>query len=342
MSSSRISAPLPVEWTRGPAADLFSSYVAASALSAAHQLGLLDELSSKGETPFRGRSDQQLDENVVRTIHRALHWAQVVEIKEDDLVVPGARFEEAYAARGYFYWLVKGCGELFSTAPDVAHEDQRSGDFYHRDMRAVAIGSRLIGEEEVEKLFDAVLADLDLGKVADLGCGSGQRLIRIAGNHTGVHGVGVDISGAAVQLAAESVGEAGLADRITVLKGDALALEPLPEFADVDTITCVFMGHDFWPYESCVRTLRGLRTAFPAAERLFICDVVRTTELPGPDTTIFTLGFEAIHALMGDYLPTYDQWQEAFTESGWNCTAVHPTTTPPNGYLFELVPATAE
>jgi phenylpyruvate C(3)-methyltransferase len=340
--SSKTSAPPIAEWTRGPAADLFSSYVAASALSSAYQLGLLDELSAEGRVPLHGHSDQRLDENVLRTIYRALHWAQVVEIKDNDLVVPGVRFEEAYAARGYFYWLVKGCGELFSTAPDVTHEDRRTGDFYHRDMRAVAVGSRLIGEEEVEKRFDAVLAGLRLEKVADLGCGSGQRLIRIAGNHPDVRGVGVDISSVAVQLATESVSEAGLSDRITVLKGDALALEPLPDFADVDTITCVFMGHDFWPYESCVDTLRGLRTAFPAAKRLFICDVVRTTELPGLDTTIFTLGFEAIHALMGDYLPTYDQWQEAFTESGWECRAVQPTTAPPHGYLFELVLPPAE
>ncbi|GGS53333.1 methyltransferase domain-containing protein [Streptomyces parvus] len=340
MSSSHAGALSPSDWTRGPVADLFSSYVASSAMSTACQLGLLDRLAEKGEARLRDSAEDRLDVNVVRNVYRALHWAQIVQVKDNDLVIPGPRFEEAYAARGYFYWLVKGCGELFSLAPDVAREDQRVGDFYHRDMRAVAIGSRLIGEEEVERLFDTVLADLPVKKVADLGCGSGQRLIRIAGNHPGVNGVGVDLSTAVVQLATESVQEAGLADRIAVLQGNALELEPLPEFADVDTITCVFMGHDFWPYESCVNTLRRLRTAFPAVERLFICDVVRTSELPGPDTTIFTLGFESVHALMGDYLPTYVQWQEAFVESGWKRAAVHQMTTPPNGYFFELVPVT--
>ncbi|GGT49785.1 hypothetical protein GCM10010271_62550 [Streptomyces kurssanovii] len=106
----------------------------------------------------------------------------------------------------------------------------------------------------------------------------------------------------------------------------------------MDTVTCVFMGHDIWPYDSCVRTLRRLRTAFPAARRLFICDVVRTSELPSPYTTNFTLGFKAVHALMGDYLPTLDQWHEAFRESGWDCLNVQPTTVPPNGYLLELSP----
>ncbi|MFF8784453.1 SAM-dependent methyltransferase [Streptomyces sp. NPDC015125] len=342
MSSSRTAAPEPTEWTRGPVADLFSSYVATAALSAAQQLGILDQLAEHGEAPFGNGGDERLDDGVIRSIHRTLHWANVVEVKNDELVIPGALFDAAYAARGYVYWLVKGCGELFSTAPDVTWTKRRTGTFYHRDMRAVALGSRLIGEEEVEPLFDRVLADPPVEKVADLGCGSGQRLIRILGNHPGARGVGVDISHASVQLATESVDEAGLTDRITVLQGDVLALEPRPEFADVDTVTCVFMGHDFWPHDSCVRTLRRLRTAFPAAKRLFICDVVRTTELPGPDTTIFTLGFEAIHALMGDYLPTYDQWHKAFEESGWECRSVQPSTTPPNGYLFELTPRAGE
>jgi len=338
MTSAEIRTPHAAEWTRGPMADLFSSYVATSALSTAYQLGVIDTLADKGEASVTEVAAGRIDPHVLRTALRALHWAEIVELK-DDLFVPGPRFADAYAARGYFYWLVKGCGELFSLAPDVAAEERRTGDFYHRDMRAVAVGSRLIGEEEVEHLFDRILAGLPVAKVADLGCGSGGRLIRIAGNHPGVGGVGVDIAPEAVRLATDTIDDAGLAGRLTVLEGDVLALEPRPEFAEVDTVTCVFMGHDFWPYDSCVATLRRLRTAFPAAERLFLCDVVRTSELPGPGTPIFTLGFEMVHALMGDYLPTYGQWLEAFAASGWECAAVHPTTTPPNGYLFELLPS---
>ncbi|MFF2080301.1 SAM-dependent methyltransferase [Kitasatospora sp. NPDC058162] len=329
----------PADWTTGPVADLYSSYVAAAALSAAQELGLLDELAEQGKTSYGNGDHPDLDDGVVRTILRALHWAGVVVIEEDGPVLTGPRFAEAYAARGYFYWLVKGCGELFSIAPQVAKTENRVGDFYRRDMRAVAIGSRIIGEEEVERLFDQVLADRPPRKVADLGCGSGQRLIRIAGNHPEASGVGVDIARASVQLASESVADAGLADRITIHRGNVLELDPSPAFADVDTITCVFMGHDFWPYDSCVATLRALRAAFPRAERLLLCDVVRTTELPGPDTTVFTLGFEGVHALMGDYLPTLDEWRQAFTESGWECRTIHPTVTPPNGHFFELVPS---
>ncbi|WP_052850392.1 SAM-dependent methyltransferase [Streptomyces avicenniae] len=331
----------PAAWVHGPVADIFSSYIAATALSAAHELGLLDRLADKGQAQLDGDDgwSDRLHGDAVRAIYRTLGWAGVTEIKNGEVVVPGPRFEEAYAARGYFYWLVRGCGELFSVAPHVSVESNRSGSFYQRDMRAVALGSRIIGDTEVEPLFDALLAGKPARKVVDLGCGSGQRLIRIARAHSETECIGIDVSPAAVDTAAAAVSEQGLDGRIVIRQGDARELAPEPAFADVDTVTCVFMGHDLWPQEECVRALRGLREAFPRVERLLLCDVVRTTEAPGSDTAIFTLGFEMAHALMGVYLPSLDEWEDAFAEAGWVCETVRPTTTPPNGFLFQLRPA---
>ncbi|MEU1476207.1 class I SAM-dependent methyltransferase [Streptomyces sp. NPDC001668] len=340
MTSVQTHSPDPATWTRGPVADIFSSYVAATALSSAQELGLLDLLAETGAAPFGNGGDERLNDEVVQSVYRALHWAEVVEIKDEETVVTGPAFDAAFAARGYFYWLVRGCGEAFSEAPRLALEEVRSGAFYRRDMRAVAIGSRLIGDGEVEALFDEILTRTPVRKIADLGCGSGQRLVRVAGRHPEARCVGVDISSASVRLAADAAREAGLGERMTVHQGDVLRLEPRPEFADVDTISCVFMGHDFWPYDSCVATLERLRRVFPRAERLLLCDVVRTQEVPRTDTPIFQLGFETIHALMGVYLPALEEWHKAFAEAGWRCDAVHSTTTPPNGHLFELSPTT--
>jgi phenylpyruvate C(3)-methyltransferase len=339
MSSLVTGAAAPDTWIRGPVADLFSSYIAASALSAAHELGLLDRLATGAPAAYDGTDDHELDARVVHALYGALGWAGVVTITDGRTVSPGPRFDEAYAARGYFYWLVRGCGEVLTEAPALAWTRHRTGEFYHRDMRAVALGSRLIGDTEVEALFDTVLAKRPATKVVDLGCGSGQRLIRIAGHHPGTEGIGIDIAADAVRLATAAVSDSGLRTRIAIHHADARVLDPIPAYADVDTVTCVFMGHDFWPYDSCVRTLRRLRSAFPAVERLLLCDVTRTSEPPGPQTTIFTLGFELMHALMGVYVPTFAEWQRAFAAGGWTCVAVHPTTAPPNGYLFDLAPS---
>jgi SAM-dependent methyltransferase len=338
-----MTAPVSsVPWTRGPIADLFSSYVAAGALSAAHEIGIMDALNTYGavEPAALAEDGRRADPHAVATLCASLAWAGILEI-EEKTVRPGPRFAEAYAARGYFYWLARGCGNLFTTAPELVWEDSRGKDFYTRDMRAVAISSRLIGDVEVEPLFDQTLAGMEFGVVADLGCGSGQRLMRIARRHPHVRGIGVDIAAASVQLATESVEQAGLAERISVHQGNVLDLEPIEGFADVDVITCVFMGHDFWPMDSCVRTLRGLRTAFPNATTLLLCDVTRSGTRPDAETPIFTLGFELAHALMDTYVPTRAEWDAAFEAGGWELRAATDTAAPPGGVLFELSPAAA-
>jgi SAM-dependent methyltransferase len=327
-------------FTTGPAADLFSSYVVTAAVSAAYELGLFELLKEHGGCAIDTAAGDDLDPSVVRRLLTTLAWADIVEI-EDDRAVVGPRFADVYAARGYYYWLVRGCGELFSIAPEVAFRSRRAGDFYHRDMRAVAIGSRLIGDSEVEPLFDAILDRLDFGTVADLGCGSGQRLLRIADRNPDVQGVGVDIAHGSVDLAQKSVADAGLTGRIRIVQGDALALPSDPVFADVDIVTCVFMGHDFWPFDRCVRGLANLHRAFPNIKRLLLCDVVRTPGTPGPDTTIFTLGFELVHALMGVYIPSREEWLGAFRAAGWELLTEHHVTAPPSGILFELRPSPA-
>lgn len=328
-------------FTTGPAADIFSSYVVAAAISASHELGLLDLLNADQVVTIERAAGDELETGVVHRLLTTLAWAGIVELDGEQVAV-GPRFAEVYAARGYFYWLVRGCGELFSIAPEVAHRWRRVGDFYHRDMRAVAIGSRLIGDSEVEPLFDEILDGLDFGTVADLGCGSGQRLLRVAARNPYVSGVGIDIALSAVELAGKSVADAGLEGRIRIVQGDALALpEGHPAFADVDLVTCVFMGHDFWPFERCVRGLSNLHRAFPRVQRLLLCDVVRTPGTPGPDTTIFTLGFELVHALMGVYIPSREEWRGAFRAAGWDLVGERPVTAPPSGILFELRPSAA-
>ncbi|MDX6740237.1 class I SAM-dependent methyltransferase [Actinocorallia sp. A-T 12471] len=326
-------------FVRGPSAGHFSSYVVADALSAGCELGILDVLADEGAYHL-DRDDRELDPVVVERLLNGLVWGDVVRV-EDGVARPGPGFADAYAARGYFYWMVRGCGALFSDAPRVARRDQRDGAFYSRDMRAVAVGSHLIGDTAVEGLYDALLNEREFGTLADLGCGSGRRLTRVAADRPGVRGIGVDIAPAAVKLAARSIEDAGLADRITVCEADVLDLPEIPGGTKVDVITCSFMGHDFWPYDRCVRTLRGLRRAFPNAGRLLLCDVVRSTARPGPDTPIFTLGFELVHALMGVYVPTREEWHDAFAASGWRCAAAHEVTAPPGGVMFDLEPVAA-
>ena len=113
-------------------------------------------------------------------------------------------------------------------------------------------------------------------------------------------------------------------------------LDADPRFADVEVLTCFMMGHDFWPQEECVATLRRLRAAFPNARRFLLGDTARTRGIPDRDKPVFTLAFETAHDLMGVYLPTLSEWQDAFVESGWTCLKVRPVDIPVDSVVYEL------
>src|SRR5262249_3518883 len=128
----------------------------------------------------------------------------------------------------------------------------------------------------------------------------------------------------------------GLGDRFSFELADVRALEFRDEFAHIDLLTCFMMGHDFWPRDSCVTSLRRLRAAFPNVRRFLLGDTARSTGIPPAEVPVCTLGFEVGHAVMGVYLPTIDEWDEVFAEGGWHCLEKHLIETPAASVIFEL------
>ena len=103
------------------------------------------------------------------------------------------------------------------------------------------------------------------------------------------------------------------------------------EFANVDLLTCFMMGHDFWPQDNCIATLKWLQTVFPNVWHFILGDATQSLlKKSCPKTTIvkdmvpiFTLGFEFAHAMMGVYRLTVEEWDSVFAEGGWRCVMKH-------------------
>lgn len=322
------------------AADIFNSTVAASAVGAAWETGALDELKENGKldaTEFAARND--LHEASAMSMFAALASVRIVE-RRATTVLTGPVFDEVYRHRSLFHWLSQGSGELFRRMPYVMRNANRAGEFYRRDPVAISFACREISERYFDPAFWRAMDGLGfpVTAVADLGSGSGERLIQIAARHPGVRGVGIDIAEPAVEMARAEVAARGLADRISFHVGDARAMRPAPEFADVDLVTCFMMGHDFWPRDNCVSSLRAIRAAFPNARRFLLGDATRTVGLPDDELPIFTLGFEVGHDLMGVYLPTLDEWDGVFEDGGWRLVRKHLIDTLSVSVVFELEP----
>lgn len=168
--------------------------------------------------------------------------------------------------------------------------------------------------------------------------------MQILDRFPGTTGIGIDIAGPSIDVAIAESAQRGYSERLAFYEGDATAMVYRDEFAEVDLFTSFLMGHDFWPRENCVATLQRLRKAFPKAKRFLLGDTVRVL-LDKPqsehavsenDVPVFTLGFEFGHALMGDYLPTMEEWDGVFGEGGWVCVKKHFVNSPSVSVIFEL------
>lgn len=318
--------------------DVYNNTLSAYAISAAWELGLLDRLKADEEVDLLAFArENDLHAPSVDAIARGLALVGVVELNEDrSRSARGPQFDDALAKKGFFYWLTRGCGELFSTMPELVRNPRRTGDFVRRDYKAIGLAARDAGFSNVDPVFYRIIEERGLHRGADLGCGSGERLIELARRDPAFRGIGVDFAPGALALAGELVEKAGMSDRISLVRGDATQMEPRPEFDEVDFVCSFMMGHDLWPREDCLASLKLINDAFPAATDLIICDTYRSDLPPTQRHPVFTLGFETAHAVMGQTIPSLDEWLEVLAEAGWTRSNVVDFDIPPYTALMHL------
>jgi phenylpyruvate C(3)-methyltransferase len=321
----------------GPAA-VYNAAVAAWAISAAWEVGALDELSQAGQLDAAEfAASRDLDPAATLGMFRALAAAGVVR-RDGSTVTVADRFGEFYRTRSFFHWLSRGSAELFRQMPTHLLNANRCGSYFQRDAAAIAFACREMNEICFDPAFWAAVDSLgfDFGVVADLGCGSGARVMDMLRRYPGTRGIGVDIAPAPLEVARKEAAGAGLGDRAVFLEGDVLALADRPEYAGVGLLTCFMMGHDFWPRAKCIGTLRQLRERFPAARRLLLGDTTRLAGMADAELPIFNLGYELGHDLMGVPIPTLADWESAFGESGWRLLRTSPAELVAGAVVFEL------
>ncbi|GAA0947997.1 hypothetical protein GCM10009560_64970 [Nonomuraea longicatena] len=320
---------------------IYNSAVAASALSAAWDLGMLDELHDRGEIDapdFAAR--RQLDPRSTVGLLRALAAVGIVH-RDGTKAVPAAYFAEAYRTRAFFHWLMRGSAQLFREIPEVMMEKNRHGEFCRRDSSAIARACREISALTYDPWFWQAVENLEFKprRIVDLGCGSGERILRLLRRFPETHGIGIDIAAAAIKDAADDADTADLAARVSFLEADVRTMQSRETFDDVELITCFMMGHDFWPRDDCIGQLRRIRALFPNARRFLLGDATRSAVTHDRKFRTFTLGFELAHDLMGKFLPTVPDWESVFGEGGWSVRRRHFIDLAVGEVIFELDPA---
>ena len=94
--------------------NIFNSTIISSALSAAYELGFIDELKKKEAIEINiFCQEKDLHQPSFEAIVSALCCGNICQIDDSNgRVNQGMSFEEAYNYKGYFLWLIRGYGHL--------------------------------------------------------------------------------------------------------------------------------------------------------------------------------------------------------------------------------------
>jgi SAM-dependent methyltransferase len=130
-------------------------------------------------------------------------------------------------------------------------------------------------------------------RLLDLGCGLGASSIALAHAYPRVQVLGVDLDQASITEARDQAAEAGVADRVTFVAGDAAQVASETPF---DLVTIFEALHDVGDPVGTLRTVRALLAAdghvLVADER--VADAFTT---PGDPTERFMYGWSILHCL---------------------------------------------
>lgn len=314
--------------------DSFNGMVAAAAISAAFEMGLLDELHQSASLSVQKFAEaHDLDLLPLNGLCGVLEHAQILHLR-GDTITPGPEFPDAWLNKGYFLWLVRGYGDVLRRTAELCYVSAASTARQIRDGGWIASAGKDYGEHFVDPVLSAVLSGADFTNAADLGCGAAGRLIEMARHHPEGRFVGVEVNPGTADVARNAVQQAGLADRIQIVNSDIAELEA-GRFPGIDLMMSFFLGHDLWPEEECARAFRRLRAAFPDARTFLFSDTYLSPRRDQPEVPIFTLGFEFTHALMRQYIPSLEEWRSFFATSEWRLAAVHDLAIPYSA-IFEL------
>lgn len=300
-----------------PIMRLASGFMAAKHLFAASELGIFEALANSPAT---------LDALAARTglTRRAARITADAMVALGMLERDGAEYRNAPTAAHF----LAGSTPV-DLRPLLRFWDQISYPAWQTLARALSSGPpREIFELDEAKQaivsagIEAVLAGPShaLGNVVDfsahrnlldIGGGTGSWTIATARRHPDLHATVVDLPVVA-EIARARVSEAGLADRITVLAGDAMNHD-LPAGHDVFLIANLI---HYWSPDDNVALLRRVRRAAERGARLLLADFWTDPTHTQPLHAALMAGEFTVHLRDGDVY-SVDEVRDWLATAGW-------------------------
>ncbi|MDD7804822.1 MAG: methyltransferase domain-containing protein [Endozoicomonas sp. (ex Botrylloides leachii)] len=214
----------------------------------------------------------------------------------------------------------------YSIADQLSFKNLRKGQFV---AEGSDLANRLIGGHIIQ-----LMKTISYKRIADIGCGNGNRLINFCEISPNSKGIGIEIDSNASILATKNVKNKGFHDRIVISTEDILRTQKV--YQDIDTVTCFMMLHDIFGASKEENMLSVLLKKFPKARQFIFADTALSNPNSNYSDRVFTSGFELAHSMQEQKLFLLEEYLNEFKACNLHLEK-HINLPIPNTHLFFLV-----
>ena len=195
------------------------------------------------------------------------------------------------------------------------------------DYSAIALSSIEFGLHDLDPLIiDTFRALNPKGTVCDLGCGTGEKLLKIC-KSLRISGLGIEKNRKVIQ---ESKRFITPESSVQIIHGDVFNLRGVWE--DIDVAMISFVYHDIATATQCVDFLKSIHTHFPRLRCLVVVDIVSFSEgLP-----YIMPGFDYVHGLQGITPRNYNETLDTFAEANFSLFKEISVPHMPNTFIWVI------
>jgi 2-ketoarginine methyltransferase len=308
---------------------LAKGYYTTKAMLAMWRLGLLDRAERDGELDAGAvAAEWGVPEELISPLFNYLIVRGFLERTGNGRVRLTQRGVEAYPYRGYLSTMVGAYEPVFSQLEAIVSGRLRYGKDIVRSHEEMVRGLTALEDRMMGTVTAAVL-DAHVHKVLDLGCGSARMLSRMCELDPKLHAVGVDRDPSSCAVARETVQQRGLADRMSIIEGDAFEVAALPAglLAGVDTVTVMFLLHEVLRQrgrDGTVRLLTEIAELVGPDGRLVMVEVSGTVDHRYRENQLFVPEYELLHEYTNQRLASQPEWEAMAAEAGMAVVDVLP------------------
>lgn len=197
------------------------------------------------------------------------------------------------------------------------------------DHEAVALSSIDFGKESIDPILTNIIRHIDpRGTICDLGCGAGQKLLKLCSDFR-LDGLGIDKD---LKALGKSKSKTKEGNKIEFIQADIRKINGVWE--DVEVALISFVLHDISSEEEVLTFLNSLKNHFPRLRCLVIVDIVSLSETV---PSIFP-GFDYVHGLQGITPRNYEETKDLFDSSLFKCVREDSVPRMPNTFVWTLEP----